>query len=63
MIAAIATSDTLALSISIYSYKEAAQRAIAQRDDHPDRRPIEVVMAHAGDLSAFFQRPVITVSD
>ena len=63
LIAAIATSDRSALSISIYPNKEAADKAIAQRDAHHNGRPIEVVMAHEGDLSAFFQRPVITISD
>ena len=63
LIAAIATSDTSALSISIYPDKEAADKAIAQRDKHHDGKPIEVVMAHEGELSAFFQRPAITISN
>ena len=61
LIAAIATSDTSALSISIYPDKESADKALTQRDKYHDGRPIEVVMAHEGDLSAFYQRPSITV--
>ena len=61
LFAAVATSDTSALSISIYPDKGSADKAIAQRDKHHDGRPIEVVMAHEGDLSAFYQRPSIIV--
>jgi hypothetical protein len=61
LIAAIATSDTSALSISIYPDKDAADIAISQRDKHHEGKAVEVVMAHEGDLKAFFQKPAITV--
>ena len=61
LIAAIATSDTSALSILIYPKKDAADIAISQRDKHHEGKAVEVVMAHEGELWALFQKPAITV--
>ena len=60
LIAAIATSDTSALSISIYPDKQSADKAIEQRDKyHAERGNVEVVMAHEGKLNGFYHRPIV----
>lgn len=63
LFASIATAETSSLAISIYPYKEAADKAIAARDKHHEGKGAQVVMAYEGELNAFSQRPAITVSN
>ena len=54
LIDGINLTETSQMAISIYPDKEAADKALAQRDAHHKTQDIELVMSHAGDLSFFF---------
>ena len=53
LIDGINLTETSQMAISIYPDKEAADKALAQRDAHQKTQDIELVMSHAGDLSFF----------
>ena len=53
LVAGINLTETSQMAISIYPDKEAADKALAQRDSHQKTQDIELVMSHAGDLSFF----------
>ena len=60
LFASMATTEKSALAISIYADKEAADKAIAQRDKyHAERGNVEVVMAHEGKLNGFYHKPIV----
>jgi len=56
LLAGIKLTDTSQMSISIYPDKEAADKAIAQRDAHQSTLDLTPVMSHEGDLSFYFDR-------
>ena len=61
MMLAIATGDTAAMSVSIYADKDAATRAIAQRDASHVQFNTELEVAFEGELRAFYKRePIVT---
>ena len=54
LVAGINLTETSQMAISIYPDKEAADKALGQRDAHHKTQDIELVMSHEGDLSFFF---------
>ena len=52
--ACIETSETSTLTISIYDDKEAADRAVAQRDKHHEDKDLADLFTHEGDLRCFY---------
>ena len=52
--ACVETSETSALTISIYDDKEAADRAVAQRDKHHEGKGLTDLFTHEGDLRCFY---------
>ena len=49
--ACVETSETSALTISIYDDKEAADRAVVQRDKHHEDKDLADLFTHEGDLN------------
>ena len=52
--ACVETTETSALTISIYDDKEAADRAAAQRDEHHEDKNLADLFTHEGDLRCFY---------
>ena len=52
--ACVETSDASALTISIYDDKEAADRAVSQRDKHHEDKNLAGLFTHEGDLRCFY---------
>ena len=52
--ACVETSETSALTISIYDSKEAGDRAVAQRDKHHEDKDLADLFTHEGDLRCFY---------
>lgn len=52
--ACVETTETSALTISIYDDEEAANRAAAQRDKHHEDKDLADLFTHEGDLRCFY---------
>ena len=48
------TSETAGLAISIYDDKEAADRAILQRDEHHENTGLIDIVSHEGNVRNFY---------
>ena len=58
LIAGVQTTETSSFSITIYPDKEAADNALAVRDNHmAEVKGLSLTMSHEGDLSIFYQKP------
>ena len=53
LIDGINLTETSQIAISSYPDKEAADKALAERDAHHETQDIELVMSHAGNISFF----------
>ena len=51
---AVETSEKSQSTISIYEHKEAADRAVAQRDKHLENRELVDICAHEGNVNCFY---------
>ena len=54
------TSETTALSISIYEDKAAAGRAVNQRDEELDDKGYEIKIAFEGPLKGYYRKDIIS---
>ena len=52
--ACVETTETSALTISIYDNEEAANRATAQRDKHHEDKELADLFTHEGSVKHFF---------
>ena len=57
---AMPTSETTALSISIYEDKAAADRAVSQRDEELDDKGYELEIAFEGPLKGYYRKDIIS---
>ena len=48
------TSETAGLAISIYDDKEAADRALLQRDKHHENTGLVDIVSHEGNVKNFY---------
>ena len=48
------TSETSQITISVYDNKEAADRAVAQRDTHLETKELVDMFAHEGKVNCFY---------
>ena len=48
------TSETSQITISVYDNKEAADRAVAQRDTHLKNKDLVDMFAHEGNVNRFY---------
>ena len=48
------TSDTVGLAISIYDDKQAADRALLQRDKHHENTGLVDIVSHEGNVKNFY---------
>ena len=49
----VETSEKSQITISVYDHKEAADRAVAQRDTHLKHRELVDIFAHEGNVNCF----------
>ena len=52
--ACVETSETSALTISIYDSKEAGDRAVAQRDKHHEDKELSDIFSHEGIVECMY---------
>ena len=50
----VETSEKSQITISVYDHKEAADRAVAQRDTHLKHRELVDIFAHEGNVNCFY---------
>ena len=50
----VETSEKSQITISVYDHKEAADRAVAQRDTHLEHRKLVDIFAHEGNVNCFY---------
>jgi len=50
----VETSEKSQITISVYDHKEAADRAVTQRDTHLEHRELVDIFAHEGNVNCFY---------
>jgi hypothetical protein len=50
----VETSEKSQITISVYDHKEAADRAVVQRDTHLEHRELVDIFAHEGNVNCFY---------
>jgi hypothetical protein len=52
----VETSEKSQITTSVYDHKEAADRAVAQRDTHLEHRELVDIFTHEGNVNCFLRR-------